>query len=504
MILALIFVPALAGVAAFAIRNHLLRRALLVATATAHVILTAAAALGRVVVSPVQGAVNLGIVVVEPVQAGWLVLDSVGLLFLGITSVLFFVTSLYTLGYLARESTAEHRDPEEGLLFSNAPEAIFTACFLFFLSTMTLVTVSHHFGLLWVGIEATTLTTAPLIYFHRHHRSLEAAWKYLLICSVGIALALLGNFFLAVGATHESGGQDPLVLSALLGNPATMNVPWLKGAFLCLLVGYGTKMGLAPMHTWLPDAHSEAPSVISALLSGALLNGAFLGILRAQQVLGAAGQARFGQDLLVLFGLSSIGVAAAFIVRQADYKRMLAYSSVEHMGILALGVGLGGAATFGAMLHAVNHSLAKAMLFLVAGNILAVYRTKSAEGVRGVSSTVPVSGLLWLAGFLAITGSPPFGPFLSEFTILNAALSQQRVGVAVVYLAFLALIFVGMTTIVVRMTQGVPSHGGRTNEPFLAILPPALLAIPLLVFGLYVPPPLSEALHAVARALGGS
>ena len=133
-------------------RNHLLRRALLVATATAHMTLTAAAALGRVVVSPVQGAVNLGIVVVEPVQAGWLVLDSVGLLFLGITSVLFFVASLYTLGYLARESTAEHRDPEEGLLFSNAPEAIFTACFLFFLSTMTLVTVSHHFGLLWVGI----------------------------------------------------------------------------------------------------------------------------------------------------------------------------------------------------------------------------------------------------------------------------------------------------------------------------------------------------------------
>src|SRR5215471_21073418 len=326
MILALILVPALAGVAAFAIRDHRLRRALLVATATAHAILTAAAALGRVAVTPVQGAVNLGIVVVEPVQAGWLVLDSVGLLFLGITSALFFVASIYTVGYLARESTEEHRDQEEGLLFSNAPEAIFTGCLLFFLSTMTLVTVSHHFGLLWVGIEATTLTTAPLIYFHRHHRSLEAAWKYLLICSVGIALALLGNFFLAVGATREGGGQDPLVLSVLLNNPATMNVAWIKGAFLCLLVGYGTKMGLAPMHTWLPDAHSEAPSVISALLSGALLNGAFLGILRAQQVLGAAGQARFGQDLLVLFGLISMGVAAAFIIRQADYKRMLAYS----------------------------------------------------------------------------------------------------------------------------------------------------------------------------------
>ena len=504
MILALILVPAIAGIVAFTIRDHRLRRALLVTTATAHTSLTAVAAFGGVVVAPVQGSVNLGSVVVEPVRAGWLVLDGVGLLFLGITSALFMVASLYTVGYLARESTEEHRDSEEGLLFSNAPEAVFSGCFLFFLSTMTLVTVSHHFGLLWVGIEATTLTTAPLIYFHRHHRSLEAAWKYLLICSVGIALALLGNFFLAVGATREGGGQDPLVLSVLLGNPSHMNVPWLKGAFLCLLVGYGTKMGLAPMHTWLPDAHSEAPSVISALLSGALLNCAFLGILRAQQVLSAAGQAQFGQELLVGFGLVSMGLAAAFIVRQADYKRMLAYSSVEHMGVLALGVGLGGAATFGAMLHAVNHSLAKAMLFLVAGNILALYRTKSADRVRGVSRMLPISGFLWVAGFLAITGSPPFGPFLSEFTILNAALSQQRVGVAVAYLSMLALVFVGMTTIFIRMAQGSPPEAAsRPREPVLAILPPAILAIPVLVLGVYIPPPLSRALHEIARALGG-
>jgi hydrogenase-4 component F len=505
MILALILVPAVAGVLAFAIRNHLWRRALLVAAAATHAILTAVAALGGVVVPPVEGSLNLGIVVVEPVEAGWLVLDGVGLLFLGITSALFLVASIYTVGYLARESTEEHRDMEEGLLFANAPEAIFSGCFLLFLSTMTLVTVSHHFGLLWVGIEATTLATAPLIYFHRHHRSLEAAWKYLLICSVGIALALLGNFFLAVGATREGGVQDPLVLRVLLSNPASMNIPWLKGAFLCLLVGYGTKMGLAPMHTWLPDAHSEAPSVISALLSGALLNCAFLGILRAQQVLAAAGQAQFGKDLLVGFGLLSMGVAAAFIVRQADYKRMLAYSSVEHMGILALGVGLGGAATFGAVLHTLNHSLTKAMLFLVAGNILAVYRTKSAEGVRAVSRTLPISGFLWLAGFLAITGSPPFGPFLSEFTILNAALSQQRVGVAVAYLALLALVFVGMTTIMVRMAQGALAEAApRVNEPLLSVLPPAILAIPVLVMGIYIPPPFSRALHEIARALGGS
>ena len=274
MILALILVPAVAGLLAFVIRADGPRRALLVAATLAHAAMTARAVLGAVAVAAVP--------------EGWLALDPVGLLFLGITSALFLAASVYGVGYLAREARQPHREME-GSLVVNAPEAVFTGCFLFFLSTMTLVTLSHHFGLLWVGIEATTLATAPLIYFHRHHRSLEAAWKYLLICSVGIALALLGNFFLAVAATREGAGQDSLLLEVLLNHAGDLNVPWLKVAFLCLLVGYGTKMGLAPMHAWLPDAHSESPSVISALLSGALLNCAFLGILRAQQVLGSGG-----------------------------------------------------------------------------------------------------------------------------------------------------------------------------------------------------------------------
>ena len=206
---------------------------------------------------------------------------------------------------------------------------------------MTLVTVSHHFGLMWVGVEATTLASAPLIYFHRQHRSLEATWKYLLICSVGIALALLGNFFLAVAAGRAGRQLDgPLSLSDLSGRCRIgLIVSWLKAAFLFFLVGYGTKMGLAPLHTWLPDAHSEAPSVVSALLSGALLNCAFLAILRVHRFAPPPGEAAFSQGLLVFFGLISMGVAAMFILGQADFKRMLAYSSVEHMGILALGVG---------------------------------------------------------------------------------------------------------------------------------------------------------------------
>jgi hydrogenase-4 component F len=426
-------------------------------------------------------------------------------LFLSLTSVLFLAAAIYSVGYLRQEARTAHSDSEEGFLFANAPEASFTSCLLFFLAAMTLVTCSQRFGLLWVAIEATTLTSAPLIYFHRHHRSLEATWKYLLICSVGIALALLGNFFLAVAAANPKGTPVPLVLNDLLLHALQLQVPWLKAAFLLFLVGYGTKMGLAPLHTWLPDAHSEAPSLVSMLLSGALLNCAFLGILRVQQVCAAAGQAAFGQDLLVGFGLLSMVVAAVFIQGQTDYKRMLAYSSVEHMGILALGVGLGGGGAFGAMLHAVNHSLTKAMLFLVAGNILTVYHSKSTTDVRGVLQVLPMSGVLWVVGFCAITGTPPFGPFLSEFAILKAALDQGRNGIAVGYLVLLSVIFVGMTTVVLSMAQGEPESGGRPltirKEPVLMVAPAVALAVVVLLLGVYLPPALRQVIQEAADTL---
>lgn len=489
MILASLFIPTVAGILAFFLRPDRWRRALLLLAASAHAGVTAAT----------------WVFPATPALGGWLLLDAPGRLFLSITSVLFLAAATYSVGYLRQESHAAHSDTEEGFLFANAPEASFTSCLLFFLAAMTLVTCSQRFGLLWVAIEATTLTSAPLIYFHRHHRSLEATWKYLLICSVGIALALLGNFFLAVAATSPKSAPVPLVLNDLLQHASQLQVPWLKAAFLLFLVGYGTKMGLAPLHTWLPDAHSEAPSLVSMLLSGALLNCAFLGILRAQQVCAAAGQAAFGQDLLVGFGLLSMVVAAVFIQGQTDYKRMLAYSSVEHMGILALGVGLGGGGAFGAMLHAVNHSLTKAMLFLVAGNILAAYHSKSTTEVRGVLRVLPMSGLLWVAGFFAITGSPPFGPFLSEFTILKAALDQGRDGVAIGYLVLLAMIFVGMTTVVLRMAQGEPESGGRhlaiRTEPVLTVAPAAALAAVVLLLGLYLPPALRQVIQEAADTL---
>jgi hydrogenase-4 component F len=236
-----------------------------------------------------------------------------------------------------------------------------------------------------------------------------------------------------------------------------------------------------------------------------LLNCAFVGILRAFQVCAAAGQIVFAQNLLVLFGLVSMACAAIFIISQPDYKRMLAYSSVEHMGILAFGVGLGGSAIFGAMLHAINHSLTKATLFLVAGNIVAIYKSKLAADVRGLVRVIPMSGILWLAGILAITGFPPFGTFISEFAILKASLEQGRFFAATAYLAFLSIIFVGISTIAIKMAQGRPNDTlpiGKI-ERRSAVIPPLATILVVLAFGLFVPTNLSNALHEVARTLGG-
>lgn len=488
--LLLVLIPTLVGLGSFFIRSHVLRRTFFVLTSLCHFLLT----------------VSAWVLPSSSKAQGWFFLDPLGHFFLTLTSLLFLASSFYCLRYLKEEGHGRKSDFEEGLFFVNAPEAVFTGCMLLFLAAMTLVTVSQHFGLLWVAIEATTLASAPLIYFHRHHRSLEATWKYLLICSVGIALALIGNFFLTISASDAAGKSLPLVVDFLTNHASALHRQWLKAAFIFLLVGYGTKMGLAPLHTWLPDAHSEAPSVVSALLSGALLNCAFLGILRAYGICVAAGESQFANEMLLGFGLLSMAVAAIFILGQIDFKRMLAYSSVEHMGIMALGVGIGGAGSFGALLHALNHSLTKAMLFFLAGNILRVYKTKSVAQVQGLGRVLPVTGILWFIGFLAITGSPPFGIFLSELTILKAALDGGRLWVSGLYLAFLALIFIGMATIFLAMVQGrskVEHELGTPKESLLTLFPIVLLGVATLILGIYLPPHLSQLLHQLVQGFGG-
>lgn len=487
MILALILVPLSTGLISFLIRNDFVRRCLLILSSFVHLILS------------FYSWVNPP----GPVMAGWFVLDSIGILFMCITSLLFFGASVYGIRYLSQEAQNRKSDsePEDGYIFCNAPEAVFTGCLSLFLAAMTAVILSQHFGILWVSMEATTLVSAPLIYFHRHQHSLEATWKYLLICSIGIALALMGNLFIAVAGLNV---PCQLLIGDLLQSGAFLDRSWMKAAFLFLFVGYATKMGLAPFHTWLPDAHSEAPSIVSALLSGALLNCAFLCILRTYQVCIAAGLQRFCQEIFVLFGLISIFFAACFILGQVDYKRMLAYSSIEHMGILALGTGLGGAAMQGVLIHAVSHSLTKAGLFFIAGNILSLYRSKHICDVTGIIKQARWSGILWFLGFFLIVGTPPSGIFLGKFIILKAAVEQGHYWIAGIYLIVLAAIFVGMARIFIPMAQGSPDKMKipARNESIFMIMPTAVFFVLVLFLGIYLPAGLYEILTKSAAILG--
>lgn len=421
--------------------------------------------------------------------SGWLVLDPPGRIVLLVVSTLFVFCSFYAVGYLRQRQELSNR--------------VFCACLLTFLGVMSLATWSYHLGLLWVAIEASTLVTAPLIYFNHTKQSLEATWKYLLVGSVGIALALLGSFFLAYSALH-AGLDTTLTFDDLVAHAPGLSKPWLHAAFVLLLIGYGTKMGLAPMHTWKPDAYGEAPGVVGAMLAGGVTSCAFLALLRVHHVCAAAGEGAQASRLLLIIGLFSMAVAGSSMIGQRDFKRMLAYSSVEHMGILVVGLGIGGPALFGTLLHVLTNGLAKGVLFLSAGNIHRAYASKSAAEVSGAIRRLPLSGGLFLAGFLAITGSPPFGPFISEFAILNGAFDAQRFFVAAAFLVLLLLVFLGMGATVLQVVQGrVPA--GAQDTPYrdsaLTAAPVVGLMALVLLLGVYVPPPVAGLLHDAVRFL---
>ena len=434
---------------------------------------------------------SLWAVPAQPTLGGWLAADALGLIVLTLTSVLFLVTALYAVGYLARET------PRGGRFFVSA--------MLMFLCATTVVSLSQHLAMLWVGMEATTLAIAPLIYHRHDRRSLEAVWKYLVISSVGIALALLGTFFLA-SAQGASAGQ-PLVLSDLLSHARQLNPAWLRASFLFLLVGFGTKMGLAPMHTWKPDTYGEAPSYVSGLMAGALTSCAFVGVARITEVVMAAGLGAFAQPVLTAFGLLSLVVAAAFVIGQRDVKRLLAYSSVEHMGLLVLGIGLGGVGAYGSALHILNNGLTKGWLFLVVGNVVLASGSSVAAANRGVVRRMPASGTLLVLGLFAVTGSPPFGTFASEFTILRGAVNGGHVWTAVAMLVLLAVIFVGMAAMILDMAFGGTEPDAAAPpapESKWLVLGPAVLAAAVLMLGVYIPGPLRDTLARAATALGGA
>ena len=473
MLQSVFYIPFIAGAAVYFLPVKP-GRVLLLVTALFHIMITALAWFR----------------VSAPLQTQYFAGSPEGMLVLGIMSVLFFLISIYTIFYMAEVEMSK--------------EPMFNACMLFFLGAMSMVTIADHIIMLWVAVEATTLASAPLIFIHRSKESLEATWKYVLICSVGIALALLGCFFI-IFAMETGGVQVPISFSALNSVADQLDPGWLKIGFVFIVIGYGTKMGLAPMHTWLPDAHSEAPAPASALLSGALLNCAFLGIYRCHLLLVHAGLGDYSGNVLIALGLISMLVAAIFILNQNDYKRMLAYSSIENMGIIAVGIGLGGPAAFGAMLHMIHHSLVKSSLFLTAGNIMLGYGTKSIAKTRGMIQLFPKTAVTFFAGFTGISGFPPFGLFVSELLIIMGAVSAGRYAVLTIFIFSLILIFAGASRLVMQMVfsdpgndeQLVPEQWVRTAVPVILLLTSTALMI-------WLPDSLYQTIQHAVASIGGT
>jgi len=415
-----------------------------------------------------------------PAHGGWVQLDPLGNIVLLTISLLFLGCSIYAVSYL------RHDRPER-------PNRFLCLSLLSCLAAMTLVCISQHLGLLWVAVAVATVSMAPQIYYNTNARSIEATWKYLLIGSVGIALALLGVYFLAY-ATLVAGVDATLQLESLLEVAPKLDQGWLRLGFVFLLVGFGVKLGLAPLHTWKPDAYGEAPGLVGGLLAGGLTSVAFLAILRAMQIMTAAGEQALARQCLLALGICSLLVAALFVIRQRDIKRMLAYSSVEHMGILAIGVAMGGLATYGAMFHLLNNALTKGALFMSAGNIHRYYGSKRQCEILGTLSVLPVSAATFLAGFLAITGSPPFAPFLSEFTILRGIANSGHPVLCGFFILLLVVIFIGMGSTVIPVTLGASEEGtvesSRYRETLLTAGSPLLLILAVFLLGIYLPAPL--------------
>lgn len=434
--------------------------------------------------------------------AEWLYADALSMVVLLVIAFISFTAALYSPGYLREDMREQDVTQGEGLRQLRR----YYVLFHLFVFSMLIVPISNSLGVLWIAIEGTTLASLFLVSFYRTGEALEAAWKYVIIGSVGIALALFGTILAYYSAVQVLGASYDLNWSVLAPVAGHLNPNVMRLAFLFIVVGYGTKAGLAPMHTWLPDAHSEAPSPISALLSGVLLNCAMYGILRFYALAVPSLGRGYPSGLLLAFGLLSLTVAALLIFRQRDYKRLLAYSSVEHMGIIATGVAFGGPLGLsGALLQLVNHAVTKSLMFFASGQVLLKYETKTISRVSGVIKLMPITGSMLMLGGLALTGSPPFGIFISEFSIFSAGFRQGFAAAAIVALVLVALIFVGFLLYLNGMVFGKPDESIKPGEiSYLSVLAMALSALLVVGLGLFIPGPLSELLRQAAAVLGGT
>ncbi|MBP9749521.1 MAG: hydrogenase 4 subunit F [Candidatus Pacebacteria bacterium] len=417
----------------------------------------------------------------------FLALDAFGTILVLIITFVGLAAAVYSVGYLRAER-------QKGIV-SAGRTVQYWVLFHLFIFAMLLSVMAQHPIVMWAAIEATTLSTVFLVSFYKKKSSLEAGWKYLVVNSVGLLIGFFGTLtMLSLVGSHTG----LLSWGDLLTAAPTLDPLAMKVAFIFILIGYGTKAGLVPMHTWLPDAHGKAPAPISALLSGVLLNTAFLAIARYKVVVDEVVGPWWSGNILLGFGVLSIVVMGFMLLTQNRYKRMLAYSSIENMGILAVGFGLGGVAVVYAMLHMVYHALVKSALFLTSGNLFLAYGSGKIGNVRGVLTVLPWTGPLFFLGIIAIVGMPPFGTFMSKLGILSKGIGAHP-GITGVLLAAFALVFVGFLIHGTKMLFGTPpthTPDGQAivvgERGILTVLPIGMLLIAAVILGFYIPAPLAE------------
>lgn len=435
----------------------------------------------------------LSLLLERPQPGPYLLVDDLNNVFIVLTTFVGFTTSVFSASYISHELDTGRLTPTF-LRFYHAMYQVL-------MFAMNLALVANNIGLMWVAIELATLTTVLMVGIYRTHEALEAAWKYFILGSVGIALALFGTILIYMAALPVIGeGPSAMVWTVLVTQASSFDPALLNVAFVFLLLGYGTKVGLAPLHAWLPDAHAEGPTPISAVLSGLLLNVALYALLRFKMLLAVNPEALAPGPLLITMGLISLIFASFMLYRRRDIKRMFAYSSIEHMGIIAFAFGMGGPlANFAGLLHMTMHSLTKSAIFFAVGHIAQVKGTQRIADMGGLTVTNPVLGWGLVLGVVAIAGLPPLGIFMSEFLIVSSTFARQPL--LAVLLVFGILL--GFGALLLRLNGiafGEPR--GATAETKASYVP--MFAHLALVFmaGIYLPPPLVAWFQNVAKLLG--
>lgn len=424
----------------------------------------------------------------------WVYVDSLSAIFLGLIAIVGSLAGVYSIGYMNQELKEGHIDFKTYANYHG-----FLHLFFF---TMIISVITNNLIVMWIAIEATTLSSAFLVGTYRQKTSLEAAWKYIIICSVGVAFGLFGTILTFANANGVLADPTQAIFwSAVNQQAGGLNHGLMYLAFAFIVVGFGTKCGLFPMHTWLPDAHSEAPSPVSAVLSAVLLNCAMLIVMRYYILVSKAVGAEYPQTLLLVFGLLSTGIASFFIIMQHDIKRKLAYHSIENMGLISFAFGLGGPiGVFAGLLHTITHSLAKALLFCASGNILLKYRSRDISRVSGLWRAMPFTAVLFAGGALALGGMPPFGMFTSEFAIVVSGIYAGKTWLAILCLIFLTIALAGLTTMLLKTVLGKPREDveiGELNKSSIAVL--GIYLFLLLIMGVYIGEPI---LHLLTNAVG--